>query len=108
MKETIEYLKRDRRVNDTFKEKLRKVGLNISYEERGYWNNVDGVWIGRTFIPLCKICYSNNGNSMSLDYRYQNEVIKDIYDAIETEKRNAEESDKMVNDFFAKLGLEEG
>ena len=44
---------------------------------------------------------------MLLDYRYQNEVIKDIYDAIETEKRNAEESDKMVNDFFAKLGLEE-
>lgn len=36
------------------------------------------------------------------------DVIKDIYNALEKEKRKAEESDKMVDDFFAKLGLKEG
>lgn len=31
MKETIEYLKKDRKVNDTFMKKLQKVGFEIDY-----------------------------------------------------------------------------
>ena len=99
MKETIEYLKKDRKVNDTFMKKLQKVGFEIDYTRCGYWNNVECVRIGRSCIPLYETHFSDNGNSESLDY---------IYNALEKEKRKAEESDKMVDDFFAKLGLKEG
>lgn len=108
MKETIEYLKKDRKVNDTFMKKLQKVGFEIDYTRYGYWNNVECVRIGRSCIPLYETHFFDNGNSESLDYRYQNDVIKDIYNALEKEKKKAEESDKMVDDFFAKLGLKEG
>ena len=107
MQKTIEYLKKDRKVNDTFKEKLYKVGLEISYETYGYWNNVECIRIGKSIVPLLETYHSNNGNSTSLDYRYQNDVIKDIYNTLEREKKKAEESDKMVDDFFEKLGLKE-
>ena len=100
MKETVEYLKKDRKVNDTFMKKLQKVGFEIDYTRCGYWNNVECVRIGRSCIPLYETHFSDNG--------YQNDVIKDIYNALEKEKKKAEESDKMVDDFFAKLGLKEG
>ena len=107
MQKTIEYLKRDRKVNDTFKEKLAKVGLEISYETYDYWNNVECIRIGRSIVPLFETHDSNNRNSMSLGYRYQNDVIKDICNTLKREKEKAEESDKMVDDFFEKLGLKE-
>ena len=107
MQKTIEYLKRDRKVNDTFKEKLAKVGLEISYETYDYWNNVECIRIGRSIVPLFETHHSNNGNSMSLGYRYQNDVIKDICNTLKREKEKAEEPDKMVDDFFEKLGLKE-
>lgn len=107
MQKTIEYLKRDRKVNDTFKEKLAKVGLEVDYRHYGYWSHVECIVIGKSCIPLLETHFSDNGNSTSLYYRYQNDVIKDIYDTLEKEKRNAEESDKMVDDFFKKLGLKE-
>lgn len=107
MKETIEYLKKDRKVNDTFKEKLAKVGLEVDYRHYGYWSHVECIVIGKSCIPLLETHFSDNGNSELLDYRYQNDVIKDIYDVIEIEKGKAEESDKMVDDFFVKLGLKE-
>lgn len=50
MKETIEYLKKDRKVNDTFMKKLQKVGFEIDYTRYGYWNNVECVRIGRSCI----------------------------------------------------------
>lgn len=74
MKETIEYLKKDRKVNDTFMKKLQKVGFEIDYTRCGYWNNVECVRIGRSCIPLYETHFSDNGNSESLDYRYQNDV----------------------------------
>ena len=43
--------------------------------------------IGRSCIPLYETHFSDNGNSESLDYRYQNDVIKDIYNALEKEKK---------------------
>lgn len=107
MQKTLEYLKRNRKVNDTFKEKLQKVGFEIDYRSYGYWSNVECIVIGRSFVPLSETRFSDNGNSESLDYRYQNDVIKEIYNTLETEKKKAEESDKIVDDFFAKLGLKE-
>lgn len=81
-----------------------------------FYNNKNGIRIiipmnfdiDTDSLPLYETHFSDNGNSESLDYRYQNDVIKDIYNALEKEKKKAEESDKMVDDFFAKLGLKEG
>ena len=50
MQKTIEYLKRDRKVNDTFKEKLAKVGLEISYE------TICSIWIYLTILITIRIC----------------------------------------------------
>lgn len=54
MKETIEYLKKDRKVNDTFMKKLQKVGFEIDYTRYGYWDNVECVRIGRAAYPYMK------------------------------------------------------
>ena len=47
MKETLEFLKRDRKVNQTFMDKLAKVGLEVSYGTYSYWDNQEYVQIGR-------------------------------------------------------------
>lgn len=103
MKNTIEFLKKDRRVNNTFIEKLEKVGLSVNYSDYSYWQHQPYVQIGRRFIYLVDDCCTN-GNFCIFD-RYQNEVIKEILFAIKTEKESAENADKLVDDFFIKLGL---
>lgn len=105
MKETIEYLKKDRKVNDTFMKKLQKVGFEIDYTRCGYWNNVECVRIGRSCIPLYETHFSDNGNSESLDYRYQNDVIKDIYNALEKEKKKQKNQIRWLMISLQNLGL---
>lgn len=103
MKETIEFLKRDRKVNRTFMEKLEKVGLEINYGTYSYWDNQEYVQIGRERVWLVEVRYSNNGNTSSIVYRYQNDVIREIIKTINQQKKLLEEDDKLVNDFFEKL-----
>lgn len=103
MNEIIEFLKKDRRVNETFKAKLAKVGIKIHYGRFSYWDQQDFVEIGRERVWLVKEVYS--GNNSGIEYRYQNDVIEEIIEAIASEKKRAEESDRVVNNFFEKLGL---
>lgn len=53
MKETIKYLKKDRKVNDTFI-KSQKVGFEIDYTRCGYWNNVECVRMEEAAYPCMK------------------------------------------------------
>lgn len=103
MKETLEFLKRDREVNRTFIEKLKNVGLEINYGTYSYWDNQEYVQIGRERVWLVEIRYSNNGNTSSIVYRNQNDVIKEIIKTVNQQKKLLEEDDKLVNDFFDKL-----
>lgn len=103
MKETLEFLKRDREVNQTFIKKLKNVGLEINYGTYSYWNNQEYVQIGREKVWLVEIRYSNNGNTSSIVYRHQNDVIREIIKIINQQKKLLEEDDKLVNDFFEKL-----
>lgn len=103
MKETLEFLKRDREVNQTFIKKLKNVGLEINYGTYSYWDNQEYVQIGREKVWLVEIRYSNNGNTSSIVYRHQNDVIREIIKTINQQKKLLEEDDKLVNDFFEKL-----
>lgn len=103
MKETLEFLKRDRKVNQTFMNKLTKVGLKINYGTYSYWSNQEYVQIGRKKVWLVKIKYTNHGNSFCVALRNQNDVIKEIIRTINEQKKLAEEADELVNTFFEKL-----
>ncbi len=103
MKETLEFLKKDRRVNQTFMDKLEKVGLEINYGTYSYWDNQEYVQIGRERVWLVETKYTNNGNNFVIVWRYQNDVIKEIIQTIHEQKKVAEEADALVNDFFEKL-----
>lgn len=101
MKNAIEFLKKDRKVNDTFKEKLEKVGLEIEYGTYSYWSNQPYVRIGREKIWL--VCSKTENGSTSLANRYQNNVIAEITEAIEEEMKYTEKADQRVKEFFEKL-----
>lgn len=103
MKETLEFLKRDRRINDTFIKKLESVGLKVYYGPYLYWEGQEYVEIGRRKVWLVEDECSNYVNSFSCVYRYQNEVIEEIYRVINQQKKLAEESDRIVDEFFDKL-----
>ncbi len=103
MKETLEFLKKDRRVNQTFMDKLEKVELEINYGTYSYWDNQEYVQIGRERVFLVETKYTNNGNSFGVVWRYQNDVIKEIIQTINEQKKFAEEADELVNNFFEKL-----
>lgn len=103
MKNAIEFLKKDRRVNDTFKKRLEQVGLEIEYGEFSYWHHQPYIQIGRNKVFLVKI-YTEYGRS-GLESKFQNEVISEIYETIKTEKEIAENADKVVEEFFDKLKL---
>lgn len=103
MKETLEFLKRDRKVNQTFMDKLAKVGLEINYGTYSYWDNQEYIQIGREKVWLVETEYTNHGNSFGVVWRYQNDVIKEIIQTINEQKKSAEEADELVNNFFEKL-----
>lgn len=103
MKETLEFLKRDRKVNRTFMDKLVKVGLEINYGTYSYWDNQEYVQIGRDKVWLVETEYTDNGNSFGIVWRCQNEVIKEIIQTINKQKKSAEDADELVNNFFEKL-----
>lgn len=103
MKEALDFLKRDRKVNQTFMNKLAKVGLEVSYGTYLYWDNQEYVQVGRERVWLVETEYTNHGNSFDVVWRYQNDVIKEIIQTINEQKKTAEESDELVNNFFEKL-----
>ena len=59
--------------------------------------------IGRERVWLVETEYTNHGNSFGVVWRYQNDVIKEIIQTINQQKKLAEEADGLVNNFFEKL-----
>jgi hypothetical protein len=101
MKQSIEYLKQDRKVNSAFIKKVESIGLEVEYGTYSYWQGQPYVQIGRKKVWfVAEKC--GNGSSY-IDNRYQNNVIDDIIEAITDEKAKAEKADKLVEEFFAKL-----
>lgn len=102
MKETLDFLKKDRKVSQAFIEKLEKVGFEIKCGTYSYWNNQEYVQVGREKVWLVEIKYFDC-NNFGITRRYKNDVIKEIIQAIEEQKREAEKADELVNSFFEKL-----
>ena len=83
--------------------KLEKVGLEVCYGTYSYWDDQEYVQIGRERVWLVETEYTNHGNSFGVVWRYQNDVIKEIIQTINQQKKLAEEADGLVNNFFEKL-----
>lgn len=102
MRESIEFLKKDRSASsETFQKKLEDVGLPVYYGEFAYWNHEPYVEIGSRKVFLVE-SYCTMG-SLCLRYRMQNDVIQEIMDTIVEEVRKTEEADQNVKNFFEKL-----
>ena len=104
MKDTLVFLKRDRRVSDTFIKKLETAGFEICYGKYDYWDSQPYLEIGQSKVWLVASYTCPNG-SYALGDRYQNDVIEDIIETLRAEKSLAEREDENVNDFFSRLGL---
>lgn len=95
-KEYLDFLKKDRSAgSETFLKKLREIGLNVSFGCYGYWDGEPYIKIGDRQIFLTET-YSPERNSYSTRYRMQNDVIREIKDAIAEAKKD----DQEVQDFF--------
>ena len=98
-KDILQTLNNDRRVDDSFMERLDKNGFRICYGKFEYWNNQPYIKIGKKTIWLVEICYSDYGGCMC-SYKYRNEVVEDIKTTIEQEKKILEEETKMIDEIL--------
>lgn len=105
MRITIDFLKKDRRVNETFMDKLKEVGFAIEYGTYSYWNYQEYIQVGRERIFLVETCIMDN--CTRLEYRYQNEVIEEIKEELERQRVIAKKADEEVKQFFIERGLSE-
>lgn len=101
MKKTLEYLKQDRKANESFIRKLESVGFEINYGSYSYWNHEPYVVVGRDRVWL--VTKEWYGDTSYCVYRYQNDIVREIYGKIKEQKQFAEESDRLVDEFFEKL-----
>lgn len=105
MRENLEFLKKDRKVNDAFLRKLESVGFEIEYGKFSYWSGQEYITVGRQKIWLVKEEHSGNNNCDCV-WRYQNDVVRNIQEAIEEERALAETGDRSVEEFFESFGKE--
>lgn len=105
MRENLEFLKKDRKVNDAFLRKLESVGFEIEYGKFIYWSGQEYITVGRQKIWLVKEEHSGN-NNYDCVWRYQNDVVRNIQEAIEEERVLAETGDRSVEEFFESFGKE--
>lgn len=98
MKNTIEYLDRDRRVSKSFIEKLEDIGLRLQYGKFSYWDGQPYIVIGTTEIWLVEDYFE--GNSHGIQYRYQHPVLKEIYQAMGEELKLKEEELRLKKLIF--------
>ncbi len=105
MRENLEFLKKDRKVNDAFLRKLESVGFEIEYGKFSYWSGQEYITVGRQRIWLVKEDHSGN-NNLDCVWRYQNDVVRDIQEAIKEERALAETGDQIVEEFFESFDKE--
>ena len=98
MRESIEFLKRDRRVNSIFMDKLKSVGIDIEYGQYSYWDHQPYIQVGRSIVWIVE--EKCEGNSTSLISRMQNDVVKELKIKIEKEVIAAKTADKEVENYF--------
>lgn len=98
MRESIEFLKKDRRVNSTFIDKLESIGIDIKYGQYSYWDYQPYIQVGTSIIWLVE--EKCEGGSTSLINRMQNDVIKELKIKIEKEVNASKDADKEVAEYF--------
>lgn len=97
-KDVLQKLNNDRKVDDSFIERLEKNGFEIQYGKYSYWDSQEYVNIGLEKVWLVEEYYINN--SSGLRYRNRNEVVADIKRTIEIQKECLEEEEKAINEIL--------
>lgn len=98
LQKKLEFLGKNRRVNDSFKDRLEKVGFEICYGSYSYWNNCEYVQIGEERIYLVK--ERTTQGQTSCVWRRQIEVIEDIIYYIKKEEERLQIEDRKIEKFF--------
>lgn len=96
-KDVLHELNTDRYVNSSFIERLEKNGFTIYYGKFDYWEGQEYIEVGKRKIWLVDTYYVSNGG-MSCGYRYRNEVVQEIKEAIEKEKRELEKEKELIDE----------
>ena len=99
-KDILNTLKKDRKVNESFLNRLERNGFEICYGKYDFWDNQEYVVVGKQKIWLVCRYYSNNG--VSVVFRYRNEVVEEIKEALEEEKAKLEQEQKLVEKVLPK------
>ena len=94
-KDVLATLKRDRKVNGAFIERLEKNGFEVKYGKFEYWEGQEYIEIGTQRVWLVETYYS--GNSMGVTFRYRNELVEEIKEVIAEEQAKLEQEQKIVN-----------
>lgn len=101
-KDVLEFLNRDRKVDDKFIERLEKEGFEVYCGKYCYWNNQKYVKIGNERIWLVQEWYE--GNNCGLRYRKRNAVVTDIKTAMKEQLEILKKEDEEVENFFKEHG----
>ena len=95
-KDVLEKLNKDRRVNDKFIQRLENNGFEVKYGKYSYWNGCEYIQIGTQKIWLVEELTENN--SSYVEYRYRNDVVEEIKDAIEEQKTELAKEEKLLDE----------
>ena len=103
IKSILEKLNNHRKVDKEFKEELENIGFKIEkgeYEDSYEYGEQEFIRIGKRLVWLVeeKCAYSN----IVLSRKYRIDVINEIEEAIEEEKRIYEEERENICSFFHK------
>lgn len=99
-KDILAELNKDRIVNDSFISRLEKNGFEIEYGKYSYWDNQEYVQIGKRKVWLVEDY--NYNNSCGIRYRYRNDFVKEVLNAIKEEKEILKKEKELEEDFFEK------
>lgn len=106
LKEQLEFLGRNRRVNDLFIARLKKVGFKIEFEKYLYWDGQPFIGIGNCRVWL--VGSRTKNNQLYCINRYQKDVCEELKDIIEEQISECQTDDNWVDWFFENLKGKEG
>ena len=94
-KDVLATLKRDRKVNGAFIERLEKNGFEVKYGKFEYWDGQEYIEVGTQKIWLVEMYYSNG--SIGVTFRHRNELVQEIKEVLEEEQAKLEQEKKLTD-----------
>lgn len=99
-KDVLQKLNNDRKVDKSFIERLIKNGFEIEYGKYNYWDNQEYIQIGRERVWLVGTYSVEFGSGCYVDYRYRNDVVEDIKDAIDRQNKLLKKEENLIDEIL--------